>query len=442
MTTFNVSDSAGLSSALQAATGGDLILLESGNYGDVSIKNFNPAGVVQFRSADSANLAHFDTLAIRTSQNISFGEMTIGRPLGSAEGNSTKMGYVTGSSNITFNDVHFQGSLDGNPQNDGMGLMVSASKSINVVNSSFHDLDRGLYVEKSSFVRISGNNVHDIAVDGMDIAGTSHISIEGNTFDRFFPGAGAHPDAIQFFNTNMPSGSTDITIQNNMMLQTAGTGPQGIFLADAMGMPYTNVLIANNLLYGNGLGNGITVSGAKDVILHDNSVLSTPADTTAFWIRLQDIDGVQLVNNVADDFKYLSGLTNVIESSNTDLSDSTAIREQFANLLAPSSWEDLVIPGHGYDAPKQPVGAAVSSALGAGVGSLLGGLNYSQDLGSKHTVALPPASLEAGQTGPHLSEAFASHASVSLVHLVPSHVEMPFWQSVRYMIEGSHFAIA
>ena len=56
----------------------------------------------------------------------SFKSLTMGRSLTSAETvNAASMGRVDGGGNITFDSVYVRGSLDGNAQNDGTGIVFN-----------------------------------------------------------------------------------------------------------------------------------------------------------------------------------------------------------------------------------------------------------------------------------------------------------------------------
>ena len=70
MTIITVSSAAQLSTALQTATGGDVIRLAAGNYGDFSINSKAFASDVTITSADSGNPAVFHTLNITNSSNL------------------------------------------------------------------------------------------------------------------------------------------------------------------------------------------------------------------------------------------------------------------------------------------------------------------------------------------------------------------------------------
>ena len=71
------------------------------------------------------------------------------------------------------------------------------------------------------------------------------------------------------------------------MLQGSGAGPQGIFMRDEVGtLPYRNVAIENNLMYGSDLWHGIVLENAIGAKATGNTVLSPSNDNKRFWISV------------------------------------------------------------------------------------------------------------------------------------------------------------
>ena len=103
-----VANAAQLTSALRIAKGGDTILLGAGNYGDVLIKWYNPAGTVTVRSADVANEAVFRSLRIANSSGYSFADIDVRSVLGN---NGDAGAWISESSRISLDRMSFAGSL-------------------------------------------------------------------------------------------------------------------------------------------------------------------------------------------------------------------------------------------------------------------------------------------------------------------------------------------
>ena len=162
--TILISSQTQLDAALSAATGGEVLALATGAY-SISLSSKAYASKVTITSQDTSHPARLSYLSLKGSSNITFKSLDIGRALKAGENpSSVYMGKVTaGSSNITFDSVHVHGSLDGNPNNDGQGLLIDQSKNITVSNSNFEQLGRPLMITNSNGVTLAANDIHNTA---------------------------------------------------------------------------------------------------------------------------------------------------------------------------------------------------------------------------------------------------------------------------------------
>ena len=301
MATYNVSNASQLATALAGAQGGDRIVLAAGNYGDLKLTNRSYSSAVEIVSADPANPAEFRTVTLTSVNNLSFKSVEIGYALAPGEPDWAKYANLNKVSNITFDSVHFRGSLDGNSANDGNGLSILDSSKIKVINSEFEQLGRGLAIGSSTDLEIRNNRFHDLRSDGADFSDVQRVVIAGNHFTNFNPVGLDHPDAIQFWTYGTARPSSDIVIYDNIVLQGAGRGLQGIFLKDEVGtLPYERVQIYNNLVYVNDGLNGITIQGGKGAVIQNNTVVSQRGDAYSHYIRMENVNGLILKDNVSD----------------------------------------------------------------------------------------------------------------------------------------------
>lgn len=362
MAIYNVSNSSQLQSALGKAIGGDRIVLASGNYGDVRISNRNYASNVTLDASSLDNRAHFDGLFVSNSKNLTFSGLDLGRGIKSGEVAEWKqLNSVYRSTNITFDNVEFHGSEDNNPKNDGVGIVATEVNGFRIENSDFSELFRGVSVQRSSNVSIASNKFENLRSDGVTVASTVGITIDGNTFQDFRPKVGDHADGIQFWNTGQSKGSSDITIQNNVMWfpeinPVPQLGMQGIFLGDPKSYGYKNVSIENNLIYSNDAWNGLAVAGADGLRVVGNSVLSTSEDSKSSWIRLENSKSVVMQNNVTDDMR-LTGLSGLTQSNNLNLAAQPNMKSLFADLDSPDGIADLLIASGGFQVVGAPAPA-------------------------------------------------------------------------------------
>lgn len=353
MATLNVASATALAQAISAAKGGDVIVLAPGNYGDVKVASRLYSGPVTIMSADSANVAHFDRLLVNGSSNIVFKQLDISGVPRSTD-TSSYLADVLNSSNITFDTVHFHGSLDNNPTGDKSGLSIRSSNSVRIINSEFEQLFRGAWFQRSNNVDIVGNSIHDMRSEGFDFSAVTHVLIDGNKFTNFHRALEDHSDAIQFWTTNETTPSTDIIIRNNQITQGTGTAMQGVFMRDESGiLPYERVLIENNLVYESGYANGITVIGGKSITMNNNSVFSVAGDAYTTKIRLENIAGASITGNVTDQFAQLGINSGIVFGNNVLLGSSLSYLSLISDIYKGSAAtiEGLLLSGFGYQAP-------------------------------------------------------------------------------------------
>lgn len=412
MTVYSVKNSNQLNSALAKAVGGDTITLAAGNYGagDISSKNFTSA--VTIKSASSLNKAHFDSLQVNASSNLRFEGLDVGHALKNNEPEYSMMMRVADSSNVKLVGMAVHGSLDNNPANDGIGLYVVNSSNVQLMGSSFRDLFRGATFEKNTNVTVSANNFQMLRSDGVDVGAINGITIDKNYFSNFHPVGSDHPDAIQFWQVNQTTGSSNITITNNTVLPGAGVGTQGIFISDPNAVGYSNLLIQNNLLYGNDQYHGISVDGGHGVQILGNTVLSSSADSKTYWIQLYGGTNFTVKDNVTDMVLVQPGASGVSLSHNLDFAKTPALRSLIPNLNAPTAPKDLIIADYGYHVPGNltastaPVATALAQNLFDGSAASATSAKVAQ-IAIVDTVAEPAAA-----PAPKYAEIFASSPQV------------------------------
>lgn len=287
--TITVTSAAELKQALSQASGGETILLAAGDYGrlDISTKY---ASTVTIKSADANNPAEISEMRLNGASNVAFDGVVFDYTF-NGQSQSYKPFQISNSTNIDITGSVFSGDL---PQGvsatadgygTGMGLHIRGSSQISVTNSEFLNWYKAMNVGSSTDITVSGNNIHSIRSDGMYFDGVQRVVIENNYIHDFNRSlnSGDHGDFIQFSKLLGPSG--DITIQGNVLDMGSGDYAQSIFMGNGKSSPsdpsmfYTNVLIDNNTIY-NGHTHGITVSGAKDLTITDNSVLAVSGSLT------------------------------------------------------------------------------------------------------------------------------------------------------------------
>jgi len=366
MTIFTISTQTQLDSTISQLKGGDTVQFAAGTYSlTFNYKAF--ASEVTITSADPANPAKLSAVRLVNSSNVTFRNLEIGRPLSSTETVETSLARVVGGGGITFDVVHFHGSLDGNPANDGVGISTAGVDGIKITNSEFQQLGRGVIFGTSKNIALTNNRFHDMRSDGADFGAVNNVLVEGNTFTDFYRVTADHPDAIQFWTANTTTPNTDIVIRNNVILQGKGAGMQGIFMNDEVGtLPYERVTIENNLVYEQDMPNGITVMGGKDVAIRGNTVLSPTGDAGVVAIRADRIQGGTITKNLTDKiYSYYNSstfaITDNLLTSQSGLSSATLSLSGISAVTA----SQLIVNGYGYQLPVSSAPITATTATPA-----------------------------------------------------------------------------
>lgn len=261
LSTF-VFDSDGLSAAITSAHDGDTILLAPGAYTELNLYNAHVTGNVTITSADPANPAVIAGLHLNLSSGLTFSnlEVTVAPDTGFAA-------YLLNSNHINLDQVNLHGAAVGN----GNAALVRNSDTVSITNSNIHDVGTGINHQDSSHLTFSGNTIHAIQFDGIRGGGSSYVTVSGNSFTDFHPAATDHPDAIQFWTTNVTTLTHDITITNNTVVRGPGAAIQGIFIRDETSTGYQNITVTGNAVLG-GHFNGISVLAGDNVNVSNNLV--------------------------------------------------------------------------------------------------------------------------------------------------------------------------
>ncbi len=338
MATIRVTDSASLTAALAAATAGDTISLAAGNYGVVNLAQRSFSSAITITSENPAQLAHIDRVNFQNVSGVNFKALDIGIGLAPGEPDYSKVISLNSVQRITIDGVRLHGSLDSDPKNDGFGVTIRSSSDIVIKNSTLEQFSSAISSYQVTGLQVLNNEFHDLRIDGVISVGVSNVVIDGNKFHDFDSVAGDHADAIQFGSYGLTTIASNIRVTNNVTWQGKGDGFQSIFFNDETGvLPYTDVVIENNVATVNDGYNGLAVLGGKNVTIRNNTIVSQNGTGEGYWIRLERVNGATFSGNKTN---FLIDVNNTRVAA----SGNTIDRRLFGNLATTQAPVVPVVP--------------------------------------------------------------------------------------------------
>lgn len=380
MATISVSSASQLASALKTATGGDVIRLAGGDYGDFSIVGKNFASDVTITSADPSNPAVFNTLTIKSSSNIDFHGINVDFQPTMATVSFASAVMVDRSKGIEFSNGYIKGepSVNGVPasatsldatgnvigQPTGRAMTIQGSSDITVEHMNISSFLRGIVMGDSEKITISDNEIHHLRKTAI-MGDADDLVIEGNYLHSSNPWrigepGGDHADFIALWTDARQVGpTTNVTIRDNVLSQGDGGRILGMWLA-GNGDGYKNVIIEGNAILG-GDHQGIMLTNVVDGIVRDNTLLQTTSYAKSPGILLRTgTKNIEVSDNltwsVADAEKGGTGNT---------ITDNILIQK--TNPLAGGFYDSALISKLAGMLDADAIYSLVSTGVGGGV---------------------------------------------------------------------------
>lgn len=290
---------------LKAAHPGDTIKLPAGIYSDLGFDGLSFASPVTITSADPANpaiLTHFNIGMSAPCSGLAFKgvDLQVTLPAFGAFN-------VYSSQRITFDGVRIYGP-PGAPDANASALNFFDCQSVAVVNCDVSQVAHGVQMARSDHIAITGNHIHHVNSDGIDIGNCSIGLVSGNYIHDITPTEGNHPDCIQF-----TADTSDITVSDNLLARGGGDHPQGVFLGDGT---HTKPVISGNLIVGTG-ASALRPISCKNVTITGNELLTVEGgDPTTLLV--QNSDQVTALHNsaVSISITEANGNSNITQNGN------------------------------------------------------------------------------------------------------------------------------
>lgn len=275
--TFTVSTPAQLAALLPTLTQSSLVLLAPGDYGEMFVRNVNPAGEVVIRSANPSSPAVFRVLQLRDSSGLRLDGVVFNRPRGQGEADTVNSLMIRDSSRISITGSRFFSNLNGDPMDDGYLMRIMDSDDVIVLDNDFRDGRIAILTERGAGILIASNRFQDLR-EGLNFAAGERLRVERNYFTRVYPNneLGDHSDCVQLYQLRDGSAARQVQFTNNVMIPV-GPQAQGIFIRNSLdpSQPHRDVRVINNLYFG-GMRAGITVANVDGGFVARNTVLAAP----------------------------------------------------------------------------------------------------------------------------------------------------------------------
>jgi nitrous oxidase accessory protein NosD len=271
-----------LEAAIASARPGDRLVLARGEFGPLDITNRSYSSVVTI----DASAATINGISIRSSRGIA----------------------IMGGTVRTDPAQNFVISVDSSKDISLSGIRVSGGRI-------------GITVSRSQDVKVQKNDFDGVRSDGVNIAMSQRVLIEGNLCHNFNPipatydaagklvKDGDHPDCVQAWSNPRYPPTADIAVVGNK-----GTGfMQGVFFGNPGQGGYDRLIVRNNEFTLSAF-NGIVLDEARDSVVRDNIVRTMPGAkmnnypfrAVTSWIRVNG-RGNQICGNTVDKPQFSDG---------------------------------------------------------------------------------------------------------------------------------------
>lgn len=356
---IDVSDAASLRDAIGKAAPGSTIRLAPGDYSGIEIKRSIEGAPVSISGPRGARLIQMKFTAPARNWQVRGITLLAGTP-GSGPINGTAITF-TRARDIALDNVLLHGVAPGKDAwNEGSkGVVFTRAEAIVIANSEIRHV-RVVGALQDSRGLVLANNRFEDARDGLLVSNVQGLAIRGNLFRGWVPryDRKEHPDMIQFWTRNRPTGSARVEISNNLLHSGQDRAVQGIFAraedhekGKAPQGFHRDWVIRNNIYFGSSK-HGISLSDVQGVLVENNTVLASPH---AFVGRRPvSLDGRSYVG--FKPFILLLRSTKAEVRNNlapflTDTTQPSGVTLHNNELYKPASAKDAINPGKSFAAP-------------------------------------------------------------------------------------------
>ena len=275
-----VSSSAELIAALNAASGGKTIRLTDGDYGSLDLHDYSFTSYVTITSKNARTGVQFDNIDVDNSSYLRLDDLTMIPGAREGVGIFGESHHIQVRNSDIYGANRFSRSAPDYTQVSTLyGINVGEdSHDILIENNSVQDVTSSAYVFAGvNDLTVVENRCDWVASDCFKFASVNNLLFENNFgAQHIYSAPGAHVDFVQ------GQGSvSNAVFRGNVAIMGSRTF-QGLFFDDAT---FSNILFENNLIY-SANNRGISVSQGSNIEARYNTVLRVAGSQKATFISL------------------------------------------------------------------------------------------------------------------------------------------------------------
>ena len=280
---IDVADAASLTAAIAQAPPGSLIRLAPGDYAGIRIRrriDGDPVIIEGPREARFILLNFTNPARGWRVRGVTILSGIPGVPPKFASGV-----HFARAQDIALDNVLVTGVSPGPDAGDegSRGLMFQRASGIVIANSEIRHVRLIAALQDSRGLVFANNRFLD-AREGLQVSNVQGLVVRGNLFRGWVPrfDLREHPDMIQFWTRNRPTGSARVEISNNLLDAGEESLVQGIFARaedfEKGRLPqgfHRDWVVRNNIYFGSSK-HGISLSDVQGALVENNTILASP----------------------------------------------------------------------------------------------------------------------------------------------------------------------
>lgn len=349
MAIYFASNAVELHAALDRASGGDIIELAGGDYGEFFRRDDVFSSDVSIVAASANNPPVFDSINLWECSHLSFDGITVDFTPDMDTLETHSAFRAASSSNITVKNSLLDGgvavggvdpSVDPGQQGNqgingfpvGRGFNFHQTDGVTLENNEVTSFTTGALFSGVDGITMVGNDIHHTRKTPVNGSDVSNVVMTDNSFSDVTPwkfgGLGDHGDFIHFWTTpHQTEPSENFLFANNFFNQGDGVAILGIYLDDNRNdMGFRNVTITENVMH-NGNAQGLRLEDVVGAQITNNTFIQSPGDdprdAPSFFLS----DGTRDIWIDGNLFPGVTGYTQVeMAANNIRLGDNQTIQ--------------------------------------------------------------------------------------------------------------------